>query len=690
MARDSIRAKQNAEVLDVWKDLQRQVFARERKQVSQFPQSLKPKTQRDLGVELNVDKSVEALNKTLEIKLGALEFFVQNLSEGPVKGLSGLVESGPALGQIAQAYSQAINTGDVIPLWNGLARLYQTPGLSRQTQELVKVALQQLVPNLDALKYGFKSAIDFIFQKKPALITAPARVRPGPAERPEPSIEELEALQRRPGPARAARQENPFDLPEQKAGEFHALLPGLEELERAEPEEMKHEDEPSEDDPLQGEARPRAPRGRAVAPRGRAVAPRGRAAAPRAAAPRGPAPPRGAQEPAVNSQLSFKVLELLRTLSVYTLVRSQVDAEPRPVSVQDLEAAYKNIFQSLSQQEIDFLKEEAPRGSVLPRSIRNIPDFDTPDTAQRLKAIEQELGIKFPPEYYKELRKMPRDKLDQALDQARFDVRASVSKREQDQLRAVYSAWTEHKQLTSLLADKLVEAQGIARFLNEMEAEAGRRVFVPFVPRPLEEAPLEPEPFEYDVSVGMEENAERFARWEEASIAAEVARQQNSAIEQMNYWNSVVAEMEDADARQQFLDSLEDRRALLRREVEQLEQRAEAAEDSAEAALDAIREGRAKSGENTLNELKLYLSSIAQRPVATTVERFLEAKPREGFGRGRPVDSRGLASLRLNYGAGAASSSSDSDSDSDSCSSDEEDALDFDDTRNEHYYTRPF
>ena len=391
----------------------------------------------------------------------------------------------------------------------------------------------------------------------------------------------------------------------------------------------------------------------------------------------------------MNSQMSLKVLELLRTLSVYTLLRSQADAEPRPISVQDLEAAYKNIFQSLSQQEIDFLKEEAPRGSILPRSIRNIPDFDTPDTAQRLKAIEQELGIKFPPEYYKELRKMPRDKLNQALDQARFDVRAGVSKREQDQLRAVYSAWTEHKQLTSQLANKLVEAQGIARFLNELEAEADRRVFVPFVPRPLEEAPLEPEPFEYDVSVGMEENAERFARWEELSIAAEVARQQNSEIEQMNYWNSVVADMEDIDARQQFLDSLEDRRALLRREVGQLEQRAEAAEDSAEAALDAIREGRAKSGENTLNELKLYLSSITQRPVATTVERFLEAKPREGFGKpkGRPVDSRGLASLRLNYGAGAASSSSDSDSDS--CSSDE-DALDFDDTRNEHYYTRPF
>jgi hypothetical protein len=672
MARDSIRAKQNAEVLDVWKDLQRQVFARERKQVAQFPQSLKPKTQRDLGVELNVDKSVEALNKTLETKLGALEFFVQNLSERPVKGLSGLVESGSVLGQIAQAYSQAINTGDVIPLWNGIARLYQTPGLSRQSQELVKVALQQLVPNLDALKYGFKSTVDFIFQKKPALITAPARVRPGPAERPEPSIEELEAPERRPSPARAAQQENPFDLPEQKV----EVLPGR--------EEMKHEaEDEDEDDPLQGEARPRgAARGRAVAPRGRAVAPRAAAAR----APRGPA-----QEPAVDAQLSLKVLELLRTLSVYTLVRSQVDAEPRPISVQDLEAAYKNIFQSLSQQEIDFLKEEAPRGSILPRSIRNIPDFDTPDTAQRLKAIEQELGIKFPPEYYKELRKMPRDKLDQALDQARFDVRASVSKREQDQLRAVHVAWTEHKQLTSQLADKFVEARGIASFLNELEAEAGRRVFVPFVPQPLEEAPLEPEPFEYDVSVGMEENAERFARWEELSIAAEVAQQQNSAIEQMNYLNSVVAEMEDADARQQFLDSLEDRRALLRRELRQLEDRAEAAEDSAKEALDAISEGKARSGENTLNELKLYLSAIAQRPVAATVERFLEAKPREGFGkpRGCPVDSRGLASLRLNYGAGGASSSSDSDSDSDSCSSDE-DALDFDDTRNEHYYTRPF
>lgn len=698
---DSIRAKQAREVLDVWQDVSRQVTALTRKQVATFPQSLKPKTQRDLGVEVNVDKSVEGLSKTLDAKLAALEYFVQNLSTAPVRGLAGLTESGAMLTPVAQAYAAAISTGDVIPLWNGIARLYQTPGLSRQSQETVKVALQQLVPSLDALKFGYRSAIDFTFQK-PALITAPARVRPARAKQPEPSTEELEALKRRPGPARAADQDNPFDLPEQKAGEFAALLPGRGELEqgavRAEPEEeeVKHEDPEGRG---RGGVRPRGAAPRA-APRGRAAVPRGalRVSSADSGSDSGGDSSDGAARarrvraaPSVNAQLSLKVLELLRALSVYSLVRTQVDAEPRPISVQDLDAAYKNIFQSLTQQEIDYLKEEAPRGAILPRTLRNIPDFDTPDTAQRLKAIQEELGIRFPPEYYAELRKLPRDKLNAALDQARLGVRASVSKSEQDQLRAVRSTWAQHLQATQILTNKLIEAQAIAEFTRDEESEAGFRQFEPFGPPkivPLLEEVLEPEPFEYDPRYSFEENAERFETWQAVSDSVAEVQAENERIRMDNFLEQAAYEANDEAGRREFLDSLANRLEILRREVEQTQQQAEAAEDGAEAALDALREGQASKSDNTLRELRLYLGAVAQRPVAETVERFLAAKPREGFGkpRGRSIDTRGLASLRYNYGAADSDSCSSSGSESDS---DEEDALDFDDTRNEHYSTRP-
>jgi hypothetical protein len=55
---DSLRAKQNMEILDVFKNINSQVVGRQNKQIQAFPESLLPKTQRDVGAEVNTDKSV--------------------------------------------------------------------------------------------------------------------------------------------------------------------------------------------------------------------------------------------------------------------------------------------------------------------------------------------------------------------------------------------------------------------------------------------------------------------------------------------------------------------------------------------------------------------------------------------------------------------------------------------------------
>jgi len=51
-------------------------------------------------------------------------------------------------------------------------------------------------------------------------------------------------------------------------------------------------------------------------------------------------------------------------------------------------------------------------------------------------------------------------------------------------------------------------------------------------------------------------------------------------------------------------------------------------------------------------------------------------------GNGKNVDTRGLATLRSNYGKPQSESDSESEEESES-------DLDFDDSRNEHYYTKP-
>ena len=72
-----------------------------------------------------------------------------------------------------------------------------------------------------------------------------------------------------------------------------------------------------------------------------------------------------------------------------------------------------------------------------------------------------------------------------------------------------------------------------------------------------------------------------------------------------------------------------------------------------------------------------------------SLEQYADRFPVEGFGKPKRarVDTRGLASMRDNYGK-PEESESESDSD-EGDSSDEGGAMDFDDDRNEHYTRRP-
>ena len=153
----SIRAKQQMEMLDVWKNINAQVVARTGKQIAVFPDTIAPKTQRDVGAEVNVDKAVEQFNKVVEQKLGVLEYLIQHITDEDAD------ISSRANKPFATAQSESENTGEIVPIWNSIVRAYQQPSLSKDSQSAIHVKVQELIPNLNAIKFGIMNVIDHLF-----------------------------------------------------------------------------------------------------------------------------------------------------------------------------------------------------------------------------------------------------------------------------------------------------------------------------------------------------------------------------------------------------------------------------------------------------------------------------------------------------------------------------------------------
>jgi len=152
MSIPSLRNKQIAEVLDVYRDINRQVFNRERKQVAGYIEGVAPKSQRDLEAEVGVDKVLEQLDKIINQKILNLEVIMTR------KGVIGVAEG-------FKSYAEVVNNADLLVYWNSLARIYTKGGISRQSQELIKVKLQSIKGGIDALVYGTKELLNFTYDE---------------------------------------------------------------------------------------------------------------------------------------------------------------------------------------------------------------------------------------------------------------------------------------------------------------------------------------------------------------------------------------------------------------------------------------------------------------------------------------------------------------------------------------------
>lgn len=596
---DSLRAKQNMEILDVWKDLNSQIVGRQNRQIQAYPESLLPKTQRDLGAEVNTDKSVENINRVLEVKLGALEFLVQQFASGAGIDPTSLTKK-DVRPQAKQAEEQITNTGDIVPLWNSVVRLYQQQGLSRESQNIIKVKVQELTPNLEAMVYGMNQAIDYIFHER-----------------------------------------------------------------------------------------------------------------------------------IINAPLMLMVMEFLRTLSVYTVIKQQVDSgQLELLSVEQLQRAYKNLLEEQSANRQALIKRYAPRGDITSTPIRNIPDFDVLGRRDRLKAIADELGID--PRVFAgadvgnmsgtQFAKFIEDVKDKKVKyQAGYNRQEQAllqeAEQKQGQIQALRIQNDESrykKEQNALLIRQLEEEAPLA--LAEVERQTLEVPEEPILP---DEPNREEYPAGEEGDTAYEDAMETYGMMLNASV---FARNERSAIIEHNA--GLLERLETSQAKRK--QSILDRQRLMRGNDTAIARR-QAQIDAIQATLPALERRGRELDEALSRSIQSVFSAYNRIPLSKSMRRenveasdmILRAEARRragpvaplprpgvapsapravvvddekagdpvaGEGKGRRAETRGLATLRKNYGFESMSDTDDSDSESDS---DEDRPFDFDDAGNDMYYSKP-
>ena len=572
---DSLRAKQNMEILDVFKNLNSQVVGLQNKQVQQFSESLKPKTQRDLGSEVNVDKAVENINKTLEAKLGALEFVVQNINPEN-RGAEGQDELTTQANRntFYTALTQVNNTGDVVPLWNSIVRAYQVSGVSRETQQVIKVKVQELTPNLEAINYGINQAIDTIFGRK-----------------------------------------------------------------------------------------------------------------------------------IVKGSFAGTILELLRSLSIYNEVKAQVDSNPprfELLSVDLLDRAFKNIFESQSADRLTILKQYAPRGLITSSTIRNIPDFKTGDIDQRIKEIEEEMGFKIPREsrdvFADRLKQLSGVELTNAINELKHQVIPSHKhKMEQKKITIMKQAEDLEELYMQLSADYMEADVRLHELQREVdELEEGQPIAEDEIMRrrlPEIELPVEPvrpdflDFFNYQTGeIEQKDYEEAMHRFHEAHD--EFMREYIN-MREVEAYNQHLQDMAIRSnyERRQRINELEREFVATREAHRHLEQRMREVEEEQAQVSEYLRDNRLEELEPVMNALlgdhKLKSLHATSKATARRIQSEAEEKKEDSdsdvevdLGFGKPVERRGMSSLKKGYGY-------------QDIQVQKKKQMHFDDRGNDNYYTKP-
>jgi hypothetical protein len=152
MNTNDLRNRQIREILDEDIGVYKQVMDRQFKSVEAYKEEVSGKKERDLEAEVSIEKIIQQLQIKLQREVQQAEYLLSSSEQRWDERKNDK--------DIDNIYS---HTGEILTLYNSAMRLYLKAGLSRDSQESIKIKLMQLLPFLNASNQALESVIDFMF-----------------------------------------------------------------------------------------------------------------------------------------------------------------------------------------------------------------------------------------------------------------------------------------------------------------------------------------------------------------------------------------------------------------------------------------------------------------------------------------------------------------------------------------------
>jgi len=152
MNSNELRNRQIREILDEDIGIYKQVIDRQFKSVGAYKESVSLKKERDIEAEVSIEKIIQQLQLKLQREVQQVEYLLSASEQRWDERKNDK--------DIDNVYNM---TGEILTLYNTAMRLYLKVGLSKDSQESIKIKMMQLNPALNASLQALESIVDFMF-----------------------------------------------------------------------------------------------------------------------------------------------------------------------------------------------------------------------------------------------------------------------------------------------------------------------------------------------------------------------------------------------------------------------------------------------------------------------------------------------------------------------------------------------
>jgi len=152
MNSNELRNRQIREILDEDIGIYKQVIDRQFKSVGAYKESVSLKKERDIEAEVSIEKIIQQLQLKLQREVQQVEYLLSASEQRWDERKNDK--------DIDNVYNM---TGEILTLYNTAMRLYLKVGMSKDSQESIKIKMMQLNPALNASLQALESIVDFMF-----------------------------------------------------------------------------------------------------------------------------------------------------------------------------------------------------------------------------------------------------------------------------------------------------------------------------------------------------------------------------------------------------------------------------------------------------------------------------------------------------------------------------------------------